>query len=422
MTQTTPGIIHSTSLAQQIGCCFNAPAEEGDGERWAQLLLEDAVREGTSDIHFEPLENVTRVRFRIDGALHDVVTLPAGLGERIVRYFKANSGGDTAAGVIPVTSHLRSQVGGETIDVRVASVPCIGGERMTLRLLRHARSALRLSELGLGQDERECVLRWLDESNGTFLVAGPTGAGKTTTLYALLSEMKLMRHSVITIEDPVEYQMPGISQIQVDAIRGLTFAEGLRAALRLDPDYILLGEVRDDDSAEIALEAASTGHILLSTIHSRDAAGAVTMLRNFGLPSRDLAGSLSCIVAQRLVRTLCLHCRLEDAPNPAELRWLRAIGEPAPKTVWRAKGCEACGFDGYAGRTGIFEIWPVNEKSYELLLTGADEHSLRKHLRASGVTSLAANGLAKASAGEIDLDELRAAALRGFLRPQDGSA
>ena len=248
-----------------------------------------------------------------------------------------------------------------------------------------------------------------------FLVTGPIGSGKTTTLYALLAELDLVRHSIFTVENPVEYQMPGINQMQVDEKRGLTFAEGLKAALRHDPDFILLGEIRDALSAATALDAAGTGRVVLSTMHSRDVAGAVTALRNYGLGNHEIATALAYVVAQRLVRELCPDCRREEKPGESETRWLRALGEETPASVWHAGSCARCGQSGYLGRTAVFEVAPVDTAFYDLVLGGADEHKLRRHLRDKGGSTLLQQGLALVRAGRTDIAELRTMGGQTFL-------
>ena len=255
MSEPLPILLHAPHLSLALAPELNAPDDPAAGQRWGTSLLADAIRERASDIHFDPLGDVIRVRFRIDGALHDVVTLQEALGQRLVRYFKASSDLDPVTALLPTNSHMQFQLDGKTIDLRIACAPCVTGERMTLRILQHARAALRLTELGLAEDQQEWIVRWLDDLNGMLLVTGPTGSGKTTTLYALLAEMQLMRHSVVTIEDPVEYQIAGVSQMQVDAKHGLSFAEGLRAALRLDPDYTGRTAVPTGDDLEEAKQA-----------------------------------------------------------------------------------------------------------------------------------------------------------------------
>ncbi len=273
----------------------------------------------------------------------------------------------------------------------------------------------RLGELGLADEDRQRIERWLGDISGMFLVTGPIGSGKTTTLYALLAELDLVQHSILTIENPVEYQMQGINQMQVDEKRGFTFAEGLKAALRHDPDYLLLGEIRDSATAAIALEAAGTGRVVLSTMHSRDVAGAVTALRNFGLGNHEIATALAYVVAQRLVPKLCPKCRRHEKPTDADARWLRGLGEEVPERVSHAMGCGHCGQSGYLGRTGIFEVSPAAAEFYDLGLGGADEHALRRHLREKGGRTLLQQGLAEMRAGHVDIAGLRTMGAQTFL-------
>jgi len=391
--------------------------DDWHAERSSRALLEDALRERATDIHLDPLAAEVRVRFRVDGALQDIASLPLDRGAKLIRCFKARTALDPAPSLLPRDGHWRFELDepeGGTVDVRAACAPCVGGEKLVLRILRGSRVRLRLAELGLREDQRDRIERWLGDINGMFLVAGPTGSGKTTTLYALLTAMHLTSRSIVTIEDPIEYQIDGISQMQVDAKRGLTFAEGLRSMVRLDPDYILMGEIRDEESAAAAVEASNSGHILLSTMHSRDAAGVVTMLRSLGIANHAIAAALSFVVSERLVRKLCPHCRQRAKPTDGDVRWLRVLDRAVPDTVWRAAGCERCRRSGYLGRTGVFQVWPVEEASYDLILRGGDEHALRDHLHETGVRSLLEGGLEKAEAGITDLAELRTIGIQAF--------
>ena len=259
----------------------------------------------------------------------------------------------------------------------------------------------------MGDDKLEEIERWLGDISGAFLVTGPTGSGKTTTLYALLNELRVLRRCIVTLEDPVEYLVDGVTQLQVDEDRGLTFGEGVKAMLRLDPDYLLLGEIRDGKSARAAIDAASSGRVLLSTLHSRDAAGAITSLRNWGLENQEICSAVSVIVAQRLVRKLCPHCRQKETPTDEERRWLHAFGVPFPARVWHAGSCDRCCGLGFVERTGVFEVWRLDEDDYDFILQKFDERSLRRRLAEKGHRFLLSNGLAKAANGVTTLGELR---------------
>lgn len=412
-------LIDDTIRLEPLGRQFTNTLAEDDwqAERCGRALLADALRERATDIHLDPLAAAVRVRFRVDGALRDVASMEKERGEKLIRSFKARAALDPAPGLLPATGHWHFELEepeSGIVDVRAACAPCASGEKLVLRLLQRSRVRLHLDELGLREDQRDRIERWLGDINGMFLVAGPTGSGKTTTLYALLAAMHMTSRSIVTIEDPIEYQIEGISQMQVDPKRGLTFAEGLRSIVRLDPDYILLGEIRDEESAAAAVEASHGGHILLSTMHSRDAAGAVTVLRSLGIADHASAASLAFVVSERLVRKLCPHCRRQAEPTHADLRWLRALGRPLPQAVWRSEGCEKCRRSGYLGRTGVFQVWPVEEASYEMILQGSDEQALRAHLREMGVRSLLDGGLEKAQAGITDLAELRTIGIQTY--------
>ncbi len=374
---------------------------------WADALLADALDARASDVHLDPRDGEVAVRFRIDGVLIDIELLDRETGPRLIRYFKTNSGLDPATRIGPEDAHFEFGVEDRAVDVRVACAPCLTGEKLTLRLLPRTRIEMGLDALGLADADLEKIKEWLGDISGMFLVTGPTGSGKTSTLHALLNEMALTNRSVITIEDPVEYRAEGVNQIEVDETRELTFATGLRAVLRLDPDYILLGEIRDAESAATGLEAAGTGHPILTTMHSRSAAGAISMLRNLGLADHEIATSLAFVIAQRLVRTLCPECKREVTPCEADARWLRRMGVADRDRVWEAKGCERCHGAGYLGRVGVFEVWPFDERSYDLVLKGGDEQAIRAHLRESGVRSLLQDGLEKAARGLTTISELR---------------
>jgi len=330
---------------------FEARGGEAVAPALAKALLEDAVREGATDIHVTPQSRSVQIRFRIDGTLFDVASLAAEEGLRILRYFKTAGDLPTGTAFRPRDARMTFRIDDGELNLRLATAPCIGGEKLAIRILDPNRIEQRIDDLGLRQEDRHDIGLWLGRVSGMFLVAGPTGSGKTTTLYALLHELKLLERSVVTVEDPVEYRIDGIAQMQIDPGRGLTFMTGLKAMLRLDPDYLLLGEIRDGESAQAALEAASAGRALMSTLHSRDAVGAVTALRNWGLQDLEIAAALEVVVAQRLVRKLCPLCRRLEPAEPDEARWLESLRLPAPKRTWHAGGCDRCRGIGFDGRT-----------------------------------------------------------------------
>jgi type II secretory ATPase GspE/PulE/Tfp pilus assembly ATPase PilB-like protein len=380
-------------------------------------LLEDAARENASDIHLDPAQGGYQLRLRIDGALVDTVLLEAEQGLHVIRTFKTHADLDAAYTMQPQDGRAEFQVGDRVVAVRVATTPTVLGEKLTLRLLPHELARLTLNELGLSAKDYELVCRAMHDARGMILVSGPTGAGKTTTLYALLNELKETNRAIMTIEDPVEYVVEGITQIQVNEKQGLTFAEGVKGLLRLDPDIIMMGEMRDAVSARAALDAADSGHVFLSSLHGRDVAGTVTALRNFGLADHEIAATVDVIVAQRLVRRLCPACRKQEPPTVAEIDWLKFYSQPVPKLTWHAVGCAQCGHSGYRGRIGIFEVYRLREEDADLILRHADEHTLRRHIRQYGTLSLVEDDLLKVAEGITSLGELQAAGGLGFFGP-----
>ncbi|MDR3402569.1 MAG: GspE/PulE family protein [Chthoniobacter sp.] len=401
---------------------FSAALEESmprDGSEvtdiWADALVNDAVRARASDIHLDPQNDGIRVRFRIDGVLHEIASLPPHRGLHLLRYFKVAANLDPAPALLPEDSHFQIEQRDKPLGIRVSCAPCVFGDKLALRLLRRSSVKHRLTDLGLHDEDHTLIQAWLGDMSGMFLVTGPVGSGKTTTLYALLAELHLADRNIVTIEDPVEYQLEHINQMEVNAKRGLTFERGLRSILRLDPDFILLGEIRDKESAITAMEAATTGRVVLSTMHSRNTAGAITALRSLGVPNYEIAASLAFIVGQRLVRKLCTHCRKQEPPTLPERQWLESLGQVIPEKVWHPGGCEHCGQTGYYDRTGVFELLPVDERAYDLILAGEDEHALRLHMRGTGFRALLHDGLKKAGQGITDLAELTRIGAQSYL-------
>lgn len=382
----------------------------------AGALLHDAYRERASDIHIDPGNSGWRIRFRIDGAVVDAGLLSPEQGKRVVNQFKALAQIDPVTKFTPEEARFTHRIEDRDLEFRVELAPCINGNKFTIRVLEPARVEQRISELGLDGADLCRIEDWLAGVRGMLLVAGPTGSGKTTSLYALLHELRLLDCSVITIEDPVECQIDGISQIQVDEPHGLTFAEGIKAILRLDPDYMLVGEIRGGSSARAAVDAAATGRTLMSTIHTRDAVGSVTVLRNLALADHEIAAVLSIIVSQRLVRRLCPHCRVCEPPTENEARWLEAIKAPVPERSWHAVGCRKCRDIGYRGRTGVFEVWRLDERDYSLILEHADERTIRERLGHTDHRFLLADALVKVDSGITSIDELRAMGGFGWTR------
>jgi len=405
----------SRSFARTLQSASSDEGEAATTEACARSLLADAIGARASDIHLDSQSEDVRVRFRVDGIILDVASIPPDRGQRLIRYFKVTANLDPAPSLLPADSHRQFEFEGRSFDIRLACAPCVYGDKLALRLLERSTIRLHLADLGLAISDRAQIDHWLGDINGMFVVAGPAGSGKTTTLYALLAELNLTQRNIVTIEDPVEYQLGHLNQIEVNAARGLTFERGMRSILRLDPDYILLGEIRDKESALIAMEAAATGRILLTTMHARNAAGVITALRSLNVQNYEIAASMAFIVGQRLVRKLCKRCRKAGPATDQEKRWLEGLGEKVPDHVWHASGCEKCGQKGYLERTGIFEVLQVDERLYNLILAGEDEHAIRRHLRAEGHQLLLHDGLIKAAEGITDLSELSRIGAQSYL-------
>jgi len=378
--------------------------------RLANAILLEAARARASDIHFEPAESRMRVRFRVDGVLFEQTTVPKAMEAALVSRLKVMGRMDISERRLPQDGMARAAVGDRKIDIRVSTIPVAEGERVVLRLLDRESSTIPLASLGMPEDVRAGWESLLDEARGLIICAGPTGSGKTTTLYASIRALDTARMNVLTIEDPIEYRIPEISQMQVKPKIGLTFAAGLRHLLRQDPDVVLVGETRDLETAEIAVRASLTGHLVLTTLHTNDAPGAVLRLTDMGVEPYLVASALRGVLAQRLVRLLCPACRAEgaligDLPDGAagpEAAALRARGR-LPSAV----GCPACR-EGYRGRVGLFELMTVRDELAEAIRRGhGDAARLKAQAERLGMRSLLRDGLAKVAAGETTLDELR---------------
>ena len=372
--------------------------------RLVNALLAQAVKDGASDIHIEPWERGLAVRFRTDGLLHDVLAPPARLAATIASRVKIMAGLDIAERRLPQDGRIRVRVAGRDIDVRVSIVPTAFGERVVLRLLDRASALLDLTELGLAPATARTLERLLGQSHGIILVTGPTGSGKTTTLYAALRRIATGERNIMTIEDPIEYQLRGIGQMQVGPRIGLTFAAGLRAVLRQDPDVILIGEIRDRETVEIALQAALTGHLVFSTLHTNDAPGAMTRLVDMGVEPFLISSSVLAVLAQRLLRRVCDGCAVAGRPTADERR---ALGPATPEVLRRAgPGCAACRGTGYRGRSAIHELLVVDDPVRALVMARADAAQVRRHATAAGMATLRDDGFAKARAGVTTVAEV----------------
>ncbi|HET7843243.1 MAG TPA: type II secretion system ATPase GspE [Xanthomonadales bacterium] len=374
--------------------------------RMINALLLQALRERASDLHFEPYEGRAVVRFRIDGMLRDAIEPPRALHGALVSRLKVMAGLDIAERRLPQDGRIALRLGGRQVDVRVSTLPTGAGERVVLRLLDQEAARLDLATLGMSAETLDAVDRLIREPHGILLVTGPTGSGKTTTLYAALSRLPRGTANMMTVEDPIEYALDGVAQTQVNPRIDLTFARALRSILRQDPDVIMIGEIRDLETAQIAVQASLTGHLVLATLHTNDAASAITRLADMGVEPYLLASSLLGVLAQRLVRTLCPHCRLVAPASEGEQRLLEDIGLPPSQPVFHANGCAECNRSGFAGRTGVYELLRIDETLRRLIHDGAGEIALRDAALRAGMRRLRGDGARFVAAGRTSLAEL----------------
>lgn len=371
--------------------------------RLVNLVLHDALRKRASDIHLDALPDALRVRYRVDGVLHEASNTPKRYHAAVVSRIKVMADMDIAERRVPQDGRIRLRTDQREVDLRVSTIPTVHGETVVLRILDRSSMRLGLEHLGMDPDDRERFASLVERPHGILLVTGPTGSGKTTTLYTALSRLNTEERKILTVEDPVEYQLRGVSQIEARPKIGLTFAAALRSILRQDPDVIMVGEIRDRETAEIAVQAALTGHLVLSTLHTNDAPSAVTRLLDMGVEEFLAASTVEGIVAQRLVRRVCDECAEEYRPDEA-LR-LR-IGLPKDAVLRRGRGCPACDGSGYRGRSGIYEILPLTERTRTLVVRRAPLEELRAAAIAEGMVPLRRDGIRKALRGETTLDEV----------------
>ena len=382
-------------------------AEKAPVTQLVNLILLEAVKRNASDIHFEPLESRLRVRYRIDGVLYEQSSPPKHLEEALVSRLKVMAHMDIAERRLPQDGMARVRVGEREIDIRASTIPAAEGERVVLRLLNRDSSLLPLSVLGLADNTLKSFEKLLSEPNGIIVVSGPTGSGKTTTLYAALGQLDASRKNIMTIEDPIEYQLSNISQIQVKPKIGLTFATGLRHILRQDPDIVLVGETRDTETASIAVRASLTGHLVFTTLHTNDASSAVLRLVDMGVEPYLLASCLRGVLAQRLVRKLCVECRKKIVLDRINLKPLASYEKDlVGKTAWIPTGCAEC-LEGYKGRCGIFEFLVFDHDMQEVVRTGnAGIDALRTLSRNKGMVTLLDDGISKVLSGITSMSEV----------------
>ncbi len=381
-------------------------ASEAPIIKLVNLFITKAVENRASDVHIEPFEDRLYVRYRVDGVLRDVDTPPRRLQSAIISRVKLMADLNIAERRLPQDGRLRLRVSGKEVDIRVSTVPTLYGESVVMRLLDRGSILLSLEELGFPGRDLELFKRIIEKPYGMILVTGPTGSGKTTTLYAALQKISTHEKKVITVEDPVEYQLVGVNQIQVKPQIGLTFANGLRSIVRQDPDIIMVGEIRDAETAEIAIESALTGHLVMSTLHTNDAAGAITRLLDMGVEHYLVASSLEGILAQRLVRILCPQCKESYRPDPDILKGIDVDSLEEEVVVYRPKGCPECDNTGYRGRLGIFELLPVTDAIRESIVAKTSSNVIRNKGIEQGLRLLREDGWDKVRQGLTSVEEV----------------
>jgi general secretion pathway protein E len=372
--------------------------------RLINAILSQAVREQASDIHIETFEDRLSVRYRIDGVLAEILSPKRMLAPLLVSRLKVMAKLDIAEKRVPQDGRISVKIAGHAVDIRMSTIPSAHGERVVLRLLDTAAGQLKLSQLAMNDQVLEAYKRFLHSPHGIILVTGPTGSGKTTTLYAGLSHINETSRNILTIEDPIEYMLPGVGQTQVNSKVDMTFARGLRAILRQDPDVVMVGEIRDLETGEIAVQASLTGHLVLSTLHTNTAIGAVIRLKDMGIEPFLVSSSLLAVMAQRLVRLLCRDCRVATRAGDAELAMLHM--KPGDEvTVYRPEGCKHCNYTGYRGRTGIYELIEIDDELRQLIYSGASEQEMLRVARLN-YPGIEADGRRRILTGETSIEEV----------------
>lgn len=375
-------------------------------------ILEYAVTSRASDVHIEPQEDRVRVRYRIDGILYDKLSLPKNVQEALISRIKILSEMKLDEHRSPQDGRFNFKVSDDEVDLRISVVPTVDGEKIVMRLLRKSGGIPTFQELGLGGASLKSLEIAITRPHGIILVCGPTGSGKTTTLYSVLSKLNTPKVNIMSLEDPVEYQMPGVNQVQINTAVGLTFASGLRSFLRQDPNIILVGEIRDKETTDLAMQAALTGHLVFSTLHTSDAAGALPRLLDLGAETFLLTSTINAIVGQRIVRRICQYCKVAAPPIPQELNEMKTVLgslytlKDAEVQVYKGKGCNECGGSGYSGRVGIYEVLSATEKIGKLLLEHADSETIQKQAISEGMVTMMQDGYLKVLAGATTMEEV----------------
>jgi type IV pilus assembly protein PilB len=381
--------------------------EEAPIVKVVNQIFTQAIRAGASDIHLEPHRHDVKVRFRIDGLLHDFMSPPKAIQSALVSRVKILASMDIAERRLPQDGHVHLKVEGKEFDLRVSTLPTVQGEKVVIRILDQSTSKVSLNKLGMPSD---LLAQWenlVNKPYGMIIVTGPTGSGKTTTLYTSVARINTPERNIVSVEDPVEYQIPRVNQVQVNTRAGLTFANGLRSILRQDPDVVLIGEIRDRETAEIAVQASMTGHLVLSTLHTNDAPGAVTRLRDMGVESFLITSSLIGVLAQRLVRVICPHCKEAYAPPADALRRLELDPEEHQNVhLYRGTGCDSCHKTGYRGRIGVYEMMTMSESLRAMVISGAPVDELRAAAQQEGMRTLRQDGVQKVLEGITTFEEL----------------
>jgi len=382
-------------------------AEDAPAIKFVNLLLLQATQDRASDVHIEPQEKDLKIRLRVDGILREITPPPKRMQSGIISRIKILGNLDIAERRIPQDGRTKIKIMGRQIDIRISTLPTIYGEKVVMRILDKGSVSLNINDIGFEPKTMQKFKEILTMAHGMILVTGPTGSGKTTTLYSSLNFINSPDKNIITVEDPVEYRLKGINQIQARPQVGLTFAAGLRSILRQDPDIVMVGEIRDKETAEIAIKAALTGHLVLSTLHTNDAVATIIRLLNMGVDKYLITSALSLVIAQRLARRICLHCKAVDKPGIEVLARLEALGiNPNEITFYKGKGCDHCSGTGFWGRVAIYEFFLLNPEVKELIIADASEERIRKRSEELGMETLLFNGMKKVKEGLTTIDEV----------------